>query len=126
MTQTALRMIKAKGKTVTWRSMGNPQLPDPDKPWNPGHPPVSVDYQVEIVFLPNERYGREVFRYFDKTDIPIGNLLGFMGRVNFQPSLKDIILDNGREIAILGFNEYNPDGNGVILYTLELDGVKSV
>lgn len=121
-------MISEKGQTqtVTWRSIGNPELPEPDKPWNPGSPTVSVDHPVDIAFLPNERYGRETFRYFSGTDIPVGNLLGFMAQVDFKPSLKDVVIRDGVEIPILSFNPYDPNGEGVILYAIEFDGIKSV
>jgi len=123
---TAKRMIDEKGQYVTWRTLKNPQSPAPEKPWDITEPLVEEEFEVKIVFLPNDRYGREVFRYFANSDIPVGNLIGYMAQVDFTPSLKDVVIRDNVELSILSINEYNPNGEGFIVYIIEFDGVKSV
>ena len=125
LTQAAIRLISQKGQTATWESKTNDAPTDPSVKWK-GVPVTTVTHSPKIVFLPNERYGREMYRYFAGSDIPVGNMLGFMARVNFTPSLKDTVIRNGETLSILSITPYDPNGEGVILYTLEFDGIKSV
>jgi len=126
--ETAKRMILEKGQSsnVIWKTRTNDTPSDPSMPWN-GVAEIETEHSVSIIFLPNERYGRELYRYLaDTTDVPVGNLLGFMAQVDFTPSLKDVVVRDGVELPILSFNAYDPDGSGVILYVIEFDGIKSV
>jgi len=122
---TAKRMINEKGQTVEWKSITNNDPATPGVEWEEV-PVISVSYYPKVVFLPNERYGREFFRYFKGTDVPVGNLLGYMAKQNFIPSLKDVVIRDGVELPILSFYPYNPNGEGDILYAIEFDGIKSV
>lgn len=121
----AKRMIIKKGQKIEWVSQTNDTPVDLTQQWK-NVPVTKTSYFPTIVFIPNERYGREMFRYFSGSDIPVGNILGYMSWVTFAPSLKDVVIRDGKTLSILSITPYDPNGEGVILYAIEFDGIKSV
>lgn len=114
---TATRLIKKYGQSVTWRSLPDGTVTDPDKPWRPvngGH----VDHSPIICFLPDDRENRQFYAYLTGKEVSSGTTLGYMAAVNFEPKLKDIVIRDGVEYQIQNINLLSPNGEN-ILYTIE-------
>lgn len=119
---TAKRLIYRHGRTVTWRRFPAPIAPPtgPATPWKPTDP-IPVDESVRIVFLPKSNENQELLRYLKGSDITIGSLQGLMPVVDFEPSLKDIVIDSdGKQLNIKAISPLKP-GNEIIFYTIEFE-----
>jgi len=116
---TALRMIEAKGQAVTWEQ----RTASGGTAAKPGDTVVAT-HAVNIAFLPLEREYLQTFLSMMKgTDVPSGLILGYMGQVDFVPTLKDTVLRGSERLSIAddnGIEVYDPNGEGVILYVLRL------
>lgn len=112
----ALRLLKKNGQLVTWRQITD-VIPDPSNPWKtiPGPP---VDNDVYIAFFTVDKDHREFIRYLTGTEVKIGDSLGYMGQVNFEPNPKDVVIRDGVEYRILNVDLLSPNGQK-ILYTVE-------
>ena len=75
--EAARRMIAKYGQSVTFRTLTDGTLPDPNAPWLPGTP-VSVDYAVKIAFFPNSTQNNEFLHYVQGTDVPAGTEVGYL------------------------------------------------
>ena len=115
--ETAIRLIKAKGAEVTWRSIPDGVAADPNKPWEvTGAAPV--DHTVSIVFLPLTRLNMEFMRLLAGTEIQIGDFYGLMASVDFTPAPTDVVIDGtGMVCRISAIDVLKPDGTP-ILYTI--------
>lgn len=109
---TATRMINQKGQSAIWRSIVNDTPVNPDKPWEVST--VTTDNPVKIVFLPIEEIGRYFTNYRKNTEVPTGNLAGYMAQVSFTPTLKDVVIRDGNELTIVNLTEYNPNGESIL------------
>lgn len=116
---TAKRLITAKGKAVTWRSNSDGAPGDASQPWKPGAT-AAIDYLVSIVFLPENRVGYEWLVRMTNSEIPEGSGYGLMHAVTFEPTLKDVVIKDGKELRIASIDPLAPNGE-VILYTLRFD-----
>ena len=114
-TAMALRLIKLKGQTITFRSLN---ATEGGKPWN-GDEPVATDYPIDMAFIPVDRVDRDTQVYREYTDIPIGFVIGYMGSVPFVPKLKDVVLRDGKQLSVSRITVYKPNTE-VIAYVLEL------
>lgn len=110
--ETALRLIKKNGQPVIWRSLKN--ISSKSEPWKPSGI-ESVDYSVDICFLPIN--GRETKEYLGKTEVITGSVIGYMGKVDFEPSAKDVVMRDGSELRIESIDLLSPNGQK-ILYTV--------
>lgn len=119
--ESARRLIKKNGQTVTWRQVTNGPPADPDKPWKPGSP-VETDYpETKIVFLPITTGNRFMSRrYKNNSDVPEGTLYGIMEQVDFTPTQKDEVIRDGVTYNVIAFDTLDPNGEGSIIYELEL------
>lgn len=119
---SAKRIIAQKGQQVTWVSVGAGTGGTAAAPAAES----LNEHTVTIAFLPIDReYLRTIQSVMRDTDIASGYLQGLMGQVDFKPTLADRVIRrvNGvdetyRIIPDNGIEEIDPNGEGVILYTV--------
>lgn len=111
---TALRLIKKNGRVVQWRQIT--EVENTPQPWNP-KTGTGKDNDVSICFLPVDRITYETLSLRAGTELPKGNELGYMGAVDFEPNLKDVVVRDGKEMAIVYIDRLAPNGQN-ILYTI--------
>jgi len=116
---TALRLIKKNGQSVTFSQLTDGAPADPLKPWKPSEQ-TNVDYTVDIAFFTSSLQTRKFLQYLTGTEVPEGNLIGYMGQVSFEPKIKDIVIRDGVELTIRDFDLISPNGQKV-LYILEFE-----
>lgn len=117
---TARRLIERYGQAATWHSRAPGVGGTAAKP----AAGVPVAHPVHIAFLPLDReYLQTTLGKSDGSDIASGMLTGYMGQVDFQPTLKDTVvrLIDGveEEYGITdrnGIEIIDPNGEGAILY----------
>jgi hypothetical protein len=115
---TAKRLIAKNGEAVIWRQIADAEPEDSSKPWIPGEV-ESVDYVVELCFLPLSRVNLETFTLIQGSEVPKGSVMGLMGEVPFEPNLRDVVVRSGVELRIESIDLLSPNGQKV-LYTLVL------
>lgn len=114
---TAARLIAAKGQSVTWRrrsaSGGTAAKPAAS---------VIEEKTVTMVFLPPKR---ETFLSYlaqmTNTDVPASGVHAIMANVDFEPTLIDTVVRDGKEMMIEpknGIERVDPNGEGGIIYML--------
>lgn len=116
---TALRLIAKYGQQATWerRAPGGGTAAKPATS-------VVVSRTVKIAFLPLDReYLQTTLGKGDGSDIASGMLTGYMGQVDFVPTLKDTVVRNVNGVderySITdrnGIEVIDPNGEGAILY----------
>lgn len=112
---TALRLIKKNGRSVNWRQVRD-TVADPSQPWKTGESEI-VDNTVTICFLPVDRDTYKTLAFRFNGEIPSFSQLGYMGAVNFDPNLKDVVIRDGEELRIAYIDKLAPNGQN-ILYTV--------
>lgn len=136
----AKRLIAKYGQTqnVTWRSKAAAVPVDSTKKWK-GSVSASVDHIVSIAFMDVSRIGSESQHPINQAKLPatqrlaansysiesfseltVGQMLGYMGAVTFNPSSKDIVIRNRIEYRISNISTINPNGQA-ILYIIEFE-----
>lgn len=60
---------------------------------------------------------RETIAYLRGTEVQNGSVMGYMGAVNFEPSLKDVVIRDGKELRLENIDVLSPNGQ-TILYTV--------
>lgn len=139
MTQTALRLIKKYGQSVTWRQRNEGTLAATDKPWEGRTPDDYTDYTVFMAFMNVGKEGFENQRYQNQAKLPsvsrtkadsysdlgfsinsVGNVSGLMGQVTFTPSIRDVVLRGDKVHRVVNINNIDTAGP-VILYQVELE-----
>lgn len=108
---TALRLIKKNGQKVVWRKIED--VKNTDKPWLPSDA-IVTNYDVDICFLPVGREGMDTMVFFQNTEVEIGSVKGLMGDVDFEPSLKDVVIRGEEELRILSIDLLSPNGQEVL------------
>lgn len=104
---------------AVWRSIANDTVVDQDKPWKTTLG-TTTDFDVRILFNADMLQNRQLLRYLALTEIPVGNVNALMYRTEFEPTLKDIVIDlDGKELKVLSINAIKPIEQ-VILYLLRL------
>lgn len=119
---SALKLIKKNGQLVKWRTIPDAVIADPDKPWDttPATPAVPVEHDVYIVFLLNNNKGLESLAHAINSEVAKGAFRGLMGNVNFEPTLKDVVIRNGVTYRISELQCLAPNGQK-ILYKIGFD-----
>lgn len=118
---TVLRLIEKKGQSVVWNQLNNASPADPSKPWKPGAA-GATPHEAFICFVPvRDKETRKLIQYLKGTDVPIGQLAGLMGQVSFEPSIKDVVVRDGKQLAISSIDWLSPNGQK-ILCTIEFEG----
>ena len=113
---SAIRLIKAKGQTVTWKKTNLVQ--DSTQPWKTSDPSAAM-HSVAIVFLkPQSDFRNKMNHLLKGTDVPNGGVRGLMGAVDFTPDLTDVVIRNEVEMRIMNFDVIAPNGDA-ILYDIE-------
>ena len=115
--KTALRLIAKNGQSVKWRIVRDGAPVDSSKPWKPSNPATPVENDVSICFLTIDRQTYETLSYMAGGEVPMGAVMGLMGAVDFEPSLKDVVIRDGKELQLFNIQELKPNGQ-TILYTL--------
>ena len=114
---TAQRMLKDSGKLVTWRIVRDGAPVDAGQPWKPTQPVSQAEHDVYICFFPLDKQQRETYHYLKNSEVPATAVMGYMGAVEFSPSLKDTVIYDGKELRIDSIDILAPSGQP-ILYTL--------
>jgi hypothetical protein len=114
---SAQKMIAKYGQVCTLRKITN-GTPDPTKPWEPVAPTTS-DVSVRIAFFPNTRTNNEFLHYIPGTEVPAGIEVGYLAGDAPAPALQDLVIRDGKTIAILSIDRIAPNGE-VVLYILGL------
>jgi len=117
--QTALKLIKKNGQSVTWRQTPV-TIADANAPWLDA-PSTPVDYSPHICFLPIDREGQEYLASLGDTEAVTGSYYGLMGQVSFTPRINDIVIRDGVTLDIKSINLLSPNGQN-ILYTIIFNG----
>ncbi|MGH8711235.1 MAG: hypothetical protein ACREVA_07955 [Burkholderiales bacterium] len=113
---TAKRLIKQKGQIVNWLSIEHGMPDNVTKPWKPSEE-IFICYLVNIVFFPIGLAFTEFLHYLKNSEISSSSEQGYMGQVNFEPKLKDIIIRNNEELVISSIDRIAPNGE-IILYII--------
>lgn len=115
--KTALRLIEKNGQVVTWRIVRDEPPVDSAQPWKPTNDATPVEKNVSICFLTVDRQTFESLSFMDNGEIPQGAVMGYMGKVDFVPSLKDVVVRDGKELRVYYIDELKPNGQ-TILYKM--------
>lgn len=114
--KTALRLIAKNGQLVKWRIVRDAAPINPAQPWKPTNPATPVEEDVTICFLTVDKDTYETLSYMAGGEIPMGAVMGLMGAVSFEPSLKDVVIRDGKELRLFNIEKLSPNGQA-ILYT---------
>lgn len=115
--QTAKRLIAKNGQVVKWRIVRDAAPVDSSQPWKPTNPATPVEHDATICFLTVDKDTYETLSYMAGGEVPMGAVMGLMGAVSFEPSLKDVVIRDGKELRLFNIEELNPNGQ-TILYTM--------
>jgi hypothetical protein len=110
-----LRLIAKNGQDITYRVTDSTF---DDTPWQ-GDAPTFTDYIIKGCFIPVDRVDRDTMVYREFSDIPIGFVTMYIGRVPFIPKLKDSVIREGKTLSVSRVQAYKPNSE-VIAYVLEL------
>jgi len=113
------------GPNAIWVKKGTPTVPDVNKPWDI-LPPVEVEHDVRIVFLPDDLEDRQLYKYLRKTEVAQGQVNGWMYHYDaFDPLLNDVVRrpkehdpGNYDELIVRAIDPLRPD-NQTIIYFME-------
>lgn len=111
--KSAMRQIAKEGKFVTWRIVRDGAPADPLKPWLPGAS-VNDDRVVKIAFFPTDLQTLKTLSFSKGSEIVKGCVMGFMAASGFEPNLKDIVIDKGRELRIIDIDTIAPAGIDIL------------
>lgn len=115
---TAQRLIKKYGQECTWKVANKAAGAHS---WEPAAA-ADTDKTVNICFVAaKDRFVRQLFQALKGSEIQIGSLAGFMGEVDFEPSINDTVLRDGVLLSIESIDLLSPNGQK-ILYTIEFKG----
>lgn len=115
--------IDDKGQQAFYIRNSNPNPVDADKPWLLG--PTTIDEtEIQMLFLPDTRDGRETKAYSHRSEVPKGNTKALTYGLTFEPQLKDIIrrpLTTGDVVySIEAIATIQPDDSTPLLYKFRL------
>ena len=115
---TAARLVSKYGQPVTWRRVADGAPADPLKPWKPTAA-TNTDVTVDMVFVPKGK-NSEFLALMKGTEVPKGELVGYMAAQSFTPTLKDLVIRDGVALSVCSIDPIAPNGD-VILYTVSFD-----
>ena len=119
--QTALKLIAKNGQAVKWRVVRDEPPVDASQPWKPTNDATPVEKDVSICFLTVDRMTFETLSFMNGGEVPTGAVLGYMGAVDFEPSLKDVVIRDGKELRLENIDVLSPNGQ-TMLYTVVFKG----
>ena len=109
---TAKRLIQKNGQLVQWKQTVKDV--DDDKPWEQVETEPDLN-DVYICFLSSTD---PWLRYMKGADVPLGGIYGLMGQVDFDLSIADVVIRDGKELKIKEIDSFAPNGE-IILNTIE-------
>lgn len=113
----ATRLIAKYGEAAEYTN--RPVMGTSVKPWEPTKSPEVV-YSPRIAFLPISATKRAK-REMKGADDQLGSQVAYMAAVEFNPTLKDTIRRaNGSVFRIVAMDPLEPNGEGAIMYEMEL------
>jgi hypothetical protein len=112
------RQIARNGQKAIWRQTVDGLALDPSKPWLPSES-ETVEYLVDIVFLPDYRFNFQGEKYYPETEVRTGFGVAYMGAQEFVPRIKDIIVRDGVELVVRTIRALNPSGED-LFYQIEI------
>jgi hypothetical protein len=104
---------------VVWKSIGNDIVADPDKPFITTMG-VTTEYPVKMVFYSPNLVRAKNLQFMQFSEVQDGRINGLMYAYNFTPTLKDIVVFNGRERVLVTVDVIQPVDK-VLLYDMEFD-----
>lgn len=116
--KTAKKLIKAKGQSVKWCKKVITK--SASQPWKIEDSEVE-EANVDICFLPVNRSNLETYAQRDGVSIARVSAIGYMGAVDFTPSIGDYIERDGKNLSIEYIDVVAPSGVP-ILYTILFRG----
>lgn len=114
--KTGLKLIAKNGQKVIWQVIS--ETLDNQEPWK-SDSQVTENHVVSICFLPANKQTLESIAFRAGIEIPKGCFLGYMGGVDFEPNLKDIVIRGDIKLSVFYIDKLSPNGQN-LLYTLLL------
>lgn len=119
--KTAKRLIDKYGEMAVFSHYETTEV-NPTKPWD-GEGKVTKEYNIKCVFLPNTSNLKQTLDHLRDSTTPTSDTIGYITGIDFKPTMNDFITRNdGTKYAVLNGDAINPNGEGNILWTLELKG----
>lgn len=119
----AKRQIDEFGQKAYYVRNSNPPPVDTSRPWVLG-PTTILEEEMQMLFLPDSRDGRETKNYSHRSEVPKGNTKGLTYGLSFEPQLKDIIrrpLPSGDVVySVQAIVTIQPDDSNPLLYKFRL------
>jgi hypothetical protein len=108
--QIAKKLIASKGQKVQWQVTPS-VTPDASKPWKKVNGDKTVD-PVIIAFLPASSL---LAKFQAGSNIAEGGMRGIMAAVvGWTPSEDDIVIRDGRNMALKSLDEINVNGESIL------------
>jgi hypothetical protein len=100
-TELAVELINdfVEFPNAVWVSVANDTVPNPAEPWKTVKGQIE-QHAVKIVLLQDALEDRQFLRYLKLTETKNGNVNGIMLNYGFEPSLKDFVRWEGRELKV--------------------------
>jgi len=102
---------------AVWVSIGQAIIVDETEPWNTTIGP-DQSYDVKIVFFQDTREDRELLKFLRGTELANGTVNGIMYCYDFEPTLKDIVKWQGKELIVKAVDPIAPVDRPIV-YILE-------
>ncbi|MCW2763981.1 MAG: hypothetical protein JWR85_4182 [Marmoricola sp.] len=118
--ENAKKSIARKGQWVLWNKNPN-GVADPATPWLPTDS-ASLGYVVKILFVPFHLQLADFVRAAVGSEVKSGQVKGLMASVGFTPDPQDTVNRAGVMLQIESIDTLDPNGEGVILYTIKFKG----
>lgn len=99
-----------------WVEIANDQAAT-DEPWKTGFG-QNNRHNVKIVFLQDTLEDRQLLKYLKGTEVKNGNVNGIMYPQGFTPTLKDVVLWQGRQLTVNAIDPLAPVDSPII-YIME-------
>lgn len=107
----ARRLIATKGQKVQWKVL-TPTVGAEE--WKPAAA-KSVLFEVDMVFLPDDKRNFESIVFKPGTNVPEGNIVGYLAGTNmFEPNQEDTVIRNGKELRISTIETIAPNGTNIL------------
>lgn len=119
--KTAKRLLDKYGETAVFSHYEATEV-DPSKPWLSSGKTTS-EHNVKCVFLPNTSNLKQTLEKLGNSTTPSSDTVGYITGISFKPTMNDFITrGDGTKYTVLNGDAINPNGEGNILWVLELKG----
>lgn len=96
-----------------WVSTPTDIAPDPLKPWEVT-PGVEIEHAIRMIFLPEDRIGRETLNYIPESVMSKGHVYGITYDHGFEMTLKDTVVYGGRSLTVQSIDPIQPVDQAII------------